>query len=451
MQTKTSTAVEIIKLAGEKDVKYVFNQLVDIDGTIRGKGMPIGQIENVAKNGSGFAGGSIPCSGHGQDRGDLICMPDLSTFVRLPWQRDCGRVMGNLYYEGKPHPCCPRGNLKRITDMAAKEGYIFNVGFEPEHFLVTTDVDGKRHRWNENVDTVPLPGYIFENICPALPYLLAMVDALDELGYELYAFDHEDANSQFEMNFKYAEATQTADRLTLFRLMAKQFAKQKLGATATFQPKPFDDLTGTGCHMHFSLADVSTQENVFIDMNDPTGHELSKLAHHFLGGLFAHAAALRAVSNPTMQCYDRLSVTKANACASGINWVPAGVPTWGGNDRTMWIRVSEPGNCEDRSVSGACNPYLVIAAHLAAGLDGIKKEIDPGEPCRGSAFKQTEGTPFPITLSDALNALEKDAVVCDALGPIAPLFVSQKRKEIAAWPDFKQNKVAPVVEYFKYL
>jgi glutamine synthetase len=262
-----------------------------------------------------------------------------------------------------------------------------------------------------------------------------MTDGLNALGWGVYQCDHEDANDQFEINFAYAEAETTADRLVFFRMMAGQVAR-RLGVIATFMPKPFFDRTGSGAHMHYHLADARTGANLFLDDTDPRGLGLSRLAYHFLGGVLAHAPALCAVTSPTVNCYKRLQVGSAlTGSQSGYTWVPAFI-TYGDNNRTQMLRVPGPGHVEDRTVSGACNPYLAIAAYLAAGLDGVARELDPGEPNLGNLYEVGPAARaerglaiLPQSLNQALDHFEADPVIRDGLGPIADEFLRLKREE----------------------
>jgi glutamine synthetase len=268
---------------------------------------------------------------------------------------------------------------------------------------------------------------------------------MEGLGWEPYASDHEDATAQFELNWRYADALTTADRYTFFKMMTSQVAARH-GAIATHMPKPFSDLTGNGSHLHFSLWDAAGQ-NVFIDPSDPRGLGQSKLAYHFVAGLLAHASALTALIAPTANCYKRLSIGGyLSGVRSGFTWTPAFI-TYGDNNRTQMFRTPEPGRFECRVVSGAVNPYLGIAGFIAAGMDGIERELDPGEAMIGRNMYEIpleqarrEGLRnIPQSLAEALDAFEADAVVRSALGAeLATEFLKVKRQE---WVRF-HNAVA---------
>jgi glutamine synthetase len=285
----------------------------------------------------------------------------------------------------------------------------------------------------------------------AADYLREMSDALKKLGWGVYQCDHEDANAQFEINFKYADALTTADRVVFFRMLAGETAR-KYGATVTFMAKPFSDRTGSGAHVHYHLADAENGRNLFTAEKDSRKLGLSELAYHFLGGVFAHARALCAVMSPTVNCYKRLQLGQGlYSTHSGYTWTPAYI-TYGDNNRTQMIRTPDPGHVEDRTVSAAFNPYLGFAAYLYAGLDGIKRRLDPGDPNLGNmyAMSREEMTRrnvrvLPQSLDEGLNELERDEVIQAGLGPIYPEFLRLKRTE---WNDYHRKVSAWEVERY---
>ena len=443
----TTPEAQLAALEGQfqsDDIRYLLIQFVDLHGAAKVKLIPAASLRDVHAAGAGFAGGALWGLGQGPDAHDLSARPDLDTYTPLPYEPGVARFAADLYVDGTPHPFCPRVNLGRIRRLAREQGYVFNVGIEPEFFLVTKDADGSIAGWDPHgVDRLRKPCYDFRAMSAAMEFLRVMNDGLGTLGWGVYQSDHEDANFQFEINFAYAEAAATADRLVFFRMMAGQIAR-RLGAIATFMPKPFADRTGSGAHLHYHLADARTGANLFLDESDPRGLGLSRLAYHFLGGVLAHAPALCAVSSPTVNCYKRLQIGSAlTGSQSGYTWVPAFI-TYGDNNRTQMLRVPGPGHVEDRTVSGACNPYLAIAAALAAGLDGIARALDPGEPNRGNLYESRSRSGsqtgradvavqplevLPQSLSHALDHLEADSVIRDSLGPIADEFLRLKRDE----------------------
>ena len=243
--------------------------------------------------------------------------PTWQAIRRLPYETGVARFAADLYVDGEPHPFCPRVNLKRLIGRARDKGYVFNVGIEPEFFLVVKNADGSIRGWDPHqVDDLAKPCYDYKGMSGALGFLRGLNDGLSSLGWGVYQTDHEDANFQYEVNFRYADALTTADRLIFFRMMAGQLA-QRSGAIATFMAKPFSSRTGSGAHMHYHLADASTGANLFLDESDPRGLGLSALAYHFIGGVaracpgplrghVAHRQLLQAVADGA--CPDWLAV-----------------------------------------------------------------------------------------------------------------------------------------------
>lgn len=428
-------------------IEFLLTQFVDIHGAAKGKMVPLGSLDDVLDTGAGFAGAAMWGLGQGPHSHDILARIDPETYTPLPWQPNTARFASNLFVDEQPYPFCPRTNLQRVLAEAAQQGYVFNVGMEPEHFLVSRAADGSLVPWNpEQVDTLIKPCYDYRSMAPATGYLQELTRALNTLGWGAYQVDHEDANGQYEVNFKYADALTTADRITFFRMAAAQIAK-KFNAIATFMPKPFANQTGSGMHVHFHLADRQTGKNVFTDTGDRRGLGLSAAGYHFLGGVLKHARALCAVTSPTVNCYKRLQVGQGlYSSRSGFTWTPA-FASYGDNNRTQMIRVCGPGHCEDRTVSSACNPYLSLAAFLAAGLDGMRHKIDPGEPNSGNLYQKsleqirTSGIRMlPQTLAEAVQELREDSVIRGALGVISDSFIELKtqewetyHKQVSAW------------------
>jgi glutamine synthetase len=366
----------------------------------------------------------------------MLARADLATYTPLPFETGVARFAADLYVDDRPHPYCPRVNLKRVLARARERGYVFNVGIEPEFFLVVKEPDGSIRGWDPHrVDDLAKPCYDFKGIAGAMGFLRALNEGLNRLGWGVYQCDHEDANFQYEVNFRYADALVTADRTIFFRMMASQLA-QRAGAIASFMAKPFATRTGSGAHMHYHLADAARGANLFHDESDSRGLGLSRLAYHFIGGVLDHAPALCAVTSPTINCYKRLQMGPAlTGSRSGYTWTPAFI-SYGDNNRTQMLRVPEAGRIEDRSISSAFNPYLGIAAYITAGLDGIARELEPGEPNLGNLYTADLETmarrgikTLPQSLLEALNHFEKDAVIRESLGPIADELIRLKRDE----------------------
>ncbi|MEX1231814.1 MAG: type III glutamate--ammonia ligase [Planctomycetaceae bacterium] len=436
----------------EDQIDFLLVQFVDIHGTAKTKMVPVSEFDNMIDSGAGFAGGAVWGTGQGPHSHDMMARIDPSTYTPLPWMKNTARFAGNIYVDGEPHPFCPRTNLMRVLDACNKSGYIFNVGMEPEFFLVTKNCDGSISPWNpDGVDTFAKPCYDYRSMAPAAEFLQELTTGLNKLGWNVYQCDHEDANGQYEVNFDYADALTTSDRVTFFKMMTGQLAK-KYGAIATHMPKPFSNQTGSGLHAHFHVADANSGENVFTDHKDKRNLGLSAFAYHFLGGVLAHARAIAAVTSPTVNCYKRLQIgTGLQSSRSGFTWTPAFI-SYGDNNRTQMIRTAGPGHCEDRTVSALCNPYLGLAVYLTAGMDGVRRKLDPGEPNLGNLYSRTlaeiesEGIKLlPQTLIEAVEELKKDEVVQQGLGPIADVFIDLKTKE---WETFhKQITPWEVHEY----
>ncbi|MEX2183149.1 MAG: type III glutamate--ammonia ligase [Chloroflexota bacterium] len=435
------TQESIAKRLADDGIDYMLAQWVDIHGTPRCKGVPASAFDQFVGGSAGFAGAATVGMGQGPHDHDLIGMPDLSTYTLVPWEEGVARFACDIQVDGKDWPYCSRTALRTQIDRLAAIGYSMKIGVEAEHMLVTRRPDGSIAPFDPSgYDTLQKPCYDFKSFAANLEYLRTLVSYIEELGWEPYASDHEDATSQFEINWKYADALETADRYTFFKMMTNQVA-QEFGAIATHMPKPFSHLTGNGSHFHFSLWDDDGR-NAFLDPSDERGLGKSQLAYHFLGGLLAHARGLSALIAPTVNCYKRLSVgAYLTGAKSGFTWTPAFI-TYGDNNRTQMFRTPDPGRFECRVVSGAVNPYLATAGFIAAGMDGIQRGLDPGDPQIGRNMYETpleqareEGLRFlPQSLSEALDEFEKDEVVQSALGEgLAAEFLRIKRTE---WVDY---------------
>jgi glutamine synthetase len=432
------TEARLAELLRKDGIDYILAQWVDIHGTPRVKGVPASALHAFLGGSAGFAGAATVGMGQGPHSHDMVGMPDFNSYSVVPWDTGVARVACDIQVDGKAWPYCSRTALKRAVERLAGIGYEMRVGVEAEHMLISRLPDGSIAPFDpRGADTLEKPCYDFKGLSANLPYLRELIRAMEGLGWEPYASDHEDGTAQFELNWKYADALTTADRYTFFKMMTNQVAG-KYGAIATHMPKPFSDLTGNGSHFHFSLWKDDEPAFAAGAEGDPRGLGQSKLAYQFLGGLMAHARALAAVIAPTVNCYKRLSIgAYLTGARSGFTWVPAFI-TYGDNNRTHMFRTPEPGRFECRAVSGAVNPYLAMAAFIAAGMDGIKRKLDPGDPIIGRNMYETsledmkrEGLRYiPQSLSEALDEFEADDVVQSALGPeLAAEFLRVKRQE----------------------
>jgi glutamine synthetase len=326
--------------------------------------------------------------------------------------------------DGKPVLHAPRNVLKAQIAKAAEQGLQMKTGVECEFFLIAPDGS----RIADGSDTQSKPCYDQQALMRRYDVITEICDCMLALGWQPYQNDHEDANGQFEMNWHYDDALITADRHAFFKYMAKSIA-EKHGLRATFMPKPFVELTGNGCHMHVSL--WRGKDNAFVDAK--AGDGLSPLALNFIGGVIHSAEALAAILNPTVNSYKRLNASRTT---SGATWAPNTV-TWTGNNRTHMIRVPEGDRFELRLPDGSANPYLMAAAVLAAGLEGIESGRDPGPRLDFNMY--TEGhragdvKKLPLNLLDALRALDDSTVLRNALGDLVPAYLKLKQAE---WLDF---------------
>lgn len=426
------TLSEVTALIREKGIRYLMISFVEMNGISRAKLVPAETLEAVATEGVGFAGFAAGDLGQGPHDPDIVAIPDFSSLHVLPWQREVAWLASNLYVNGEQWPYCPRTILMRVLEKASARGYRLMAGMEPEFFLVRRE-NGSIAPFDP-LDNSAKPCYNQQALTRNLDFVTRLVDSMNELGWGVYQCDHEDANCQFEINWQYSDVLDQCDRLTFARFLIRSLAEQQ-GLTATFMPKPFKNLTGNGCHYHLSLWDAGGRTNLFLDRNN--SHGLSQTAYWFIGGLLKHARALAAITSPTVNSYKRL-VTRPTT--SGATWAPVYI-TYGGNNRSVMIRIPGPGRIEKRTVDGAANPYLAAAAILAAGMDGIENRIDPGPPFEENTYAYTVEEllgrgirVLPANLNEALDELEADEVLREALGSdYLRLYLQVKRKE---WDEY---------------
>jgi len=435
-------------------VRFLLAQFVDIHGSAKVKMVPASELDSIVKSGAGFAGGAVWGLGQKAHSHDLMARADLDTYTPLPWRPEVARFACEIYVDDQPHPYCSLSNLRRVTTDLRRDGFVFNVGIEPEHFLVRKNPDGTISPWDPaQVDTLDKPCYDFKGLCQAMGYLQDLTEGLNALNWGVYQCDHEDANGQYEVNFDYADALTSAHRYTFFKMMTSQLAC-KYGCIATHMAKPFANQAGNGGHFHFHLASAQTGENLFVDPGDPRGLGMSKLAYHFIGGIIKHARALCAVTSPTVNCYKRLQVGPAlTGTVSGYSWTPAFI-SYGDNNRTQMLRTPAPGRFEDRTISAACNPYLALAVYITAGMDGVRHQLDPGEPNLGENMYELEADEIarrgvrilPQSLYEALEELKLDPVVQSGLGAIYDEYLRLKEGE---WRQY--HRVVSQWEIDRYL
>ena len=399
-------ATDLSAAAKKRGIKYFLISYTDLYGTQRAKLVPAAAIGGMQKNGAGFAGFATWLD-MTPAHPDLFAVPDADTLIQLPWKPEVGWLAADLWMDGKLVDQAPRVLLKRAVDRAKAAGYQMKTGVECEFFLTTPCGE----KISDSADQQEKPCYDQSALMRRYDVITEICDCMLELGWKPYQNDHEDANGQFEMNWEYDDALVTADRHSFFKYMAKAIA-EKHGLRATFMPKPFSHLTGSGCHAHVSMWKGNT--NLFEDGKGELG--VSKLAYSFIGGIVHNAEALCALTNPTVNSYKRINAPRT---LSGSTWSPNTI-TYSGNNRTHMIRIPEAGRFELRLPDGSANPYLLQAGVLAAGMDGIKNKLDPGK--RLDIDMYTDGhkvkgaKKLPLNLLDALRALEKSKVMKDGLG-----------------------------------
>jgi glutamine synthetase len=438
MVTTPSNAGDARAIVSERNIEFLFAQFVDMHGKPSAKLVPAHHLDDLLTEGAGFAGFAAGDIGQGPNDPDMIAIPDPRSLTVLPWRPSVARFACDVTVEGEPWPYCPRTILRGALDRAAALGYELKLGAELEYFLLRRNPDGSIAP-ADPLDTLELPCYDMRALTRNLDFVSTVSQAVTGLGWDNYATDHEDANGQFEQNFAFADALTTCDRAVFFRYMVESLAQER-GLIATFMPKPFAHLTGNGCHFHVSLWRDGVNLFERDPAEDPRGLGLSELAYQFLGGLKAHAKAYIAVTAPTVNSYKRLAV---GAPASGATWAPAYV-SYGYNNRTQMLRIPGPGRIEDRTVDGSCNPYLAATAMLSAGLDGIERGLDPGDPNAANLYELTPQEradlgieTLPANLLDATREAEKCTVLRDALGKTRDgdyldYFIEVKRREVQA-------------------
>ena len=423
------TVDQVKKLVAEAGIEFFLCSFVEMAGAPKAKLVPATHLDDMAEEGAGFAGFAAGNMGQGPHDSDMLNIPDFNSLTVVPWNPKIAWVAGNIEVEGQAFDYCPRTILQRQLQKASDKGYLFNLGVEAEFMLLKKGDDG-RYNPSDPLDILEKPCYDLVTLNRNLDLMTTLIKNMQELGWEPYANDHEDANCQFEINWTYSDALTTADRHTFYRWMVKVLAEER-GLLATFMPKPFAHLTGSGAHYHMSLWDEDNKTNLFLDEKDENG--LSKIANHFMGGVLSHARALSAVCGPLVNSYKRLV---RGAPRSGASWAPVYV-TYGGSNRTQMVRIPGPGRIENRCVDGAANPYLAAAAMLAAGMDGIANKIDPGTRNTDNLYEVPEaelrerGIHFlPSTLREACDWFEGDEVIREALGlEYADYYLECKREE----------------------
>lgn len=429
---KRPTIEDILQKIEAEGIDYIRIEFLDYSGITRARTIRKEHIASAMKSGVNFSTAImdftmfdtyVPNPLYGSNDGDFFAIPDPSTFVILPHRRKTARMFCDLVDEnGNPWEGCPRGVLKKLLKETEEllGGKLFMV-YEQEAYLM---------KENEEGNFIPADNsacFSSDGLDIQEEFVQDFIETMGKMGVETEQMSSEYGPGQVEINLKYDECLKATDDQVTFKQLFKHLARDK-GMIGTLAPKPFNDLAGSGLHVHMSLFDGKT--NLFKDVNDQRGLELSETAYHFIGGILHHAKALTAIGAPTMNSYKRM--------VPG-SWAPAHV-CYGAANRSVLVRVLEPRRerrFEFRGADGTCNPYLLSAALIAAGLHGVRQRMDPGEPLEKDAGTLNDqelealGVEWvPRDLKEALAHLANDTILADTLGrPIWEEFIKVKTEE----------------------
>jgi len=429
-------AKNLFQIAKANKIKYFLISFVDLFGVLRSKLVPAHAIKEMQKAGAGFAGFAAWLDMTPADS-DMFAIPDPDSLIQLPWNKEVGWLASDLWMNGKPVEASPRVMLKNQIKELSKKGFVMKSGVECEYFLISQDGTSIA----DLRDTQSKPCYDQSALMRRYDLIKEICDSMIEMGWGPYQNDHEDANGQFEMNWDYSDCLITADRHAFFKFMVKTLS-EKHGLRATFMPKPFENLTGNGCHAHVSV--WKGKKNVFLDNSDKLG--LSKMAYNFLGGVIKNAESLSAFFNPTINSYRRIN---APPTKSGASWSPSSI-SYTGNNRTHMIRIPDPGRFELRLMDGSANPYLLQAGVLAAGIHGLQNKINPGKPLHCNMYTDYKKYPnlpkLPDNLDQSLEKLKNNKKMNNSFGKdVISSYLKLRNSEIK---EFKQkenfNKREPI-------
>jgi len=434
-------AKNLFKIAKQKKIKYFLISFVDLFGVLRSKLVPAHAIKEMQGAGAGFAGFAAWLDMSPADS-DMFGIPDADSLIQLPWNKEVGWLASDLWMNGKPVDASPRVMLKKQIKKLKEQNLTMKSGVECEYFLISQD----GNTIADPRDTQSKPCYDQSALMRRYDLIKEICDCMIEMGWGPYQNDHEDANGQFEMNWDYSDCLKTADRHTFFKYMVKTIA-EKHGLRATFMPKPFENLTGNGCHAHVSV--WQGKKNKFLDKSDKLG--LSKMAYNFLGGVIKNASSLSAFFNPTINSYRRIN---APPTKSGASWSPSSI-SYTGNNRTHMIRIPDPGRFELRLMDGSVNPYLLQASVLAAGLYGLKNNVDPGKPLDCNMYTDYAKYPdlpkLPDQLEQSLDLLKNNKEMSEAFGKdVVESFIKLRNSEIKEFSSKEKfDKTKPITKWEK--
>ena len=448
MKSKISTLAQGEKFLKDNNVKYILAQFVDIHGSAKVKAVPAAHLNDILTTGAGFAGGAIWGMGIAPNGPDYMAVGELSTLALIPWQHGYARIICDGHVNGKPYEYDSRVVLKKQVARLAEKGWTLYTGLEPEFSLLKKDEFGHVHPVDDT-DTLQKPCYDYKGITRQSAFLEKLTESLLAADLDVYQIDHEDSNGQFEINYTYADCLKSADDFILFKMAASEIA-HSMGMICSMMPKPFSNRPGNGMHMHMSIGDG--KKSLFEDGSDKSGLGLSKLAYHFMGGLLAHAPALAALAAPSVNSYKRLVVGRS---LTGATWAPAYI-SYGDNNRSTMVRIPY-GRLELRLPDGGCNPYLTTAAVIAAGLDGVARELHPGKGNSDNLYDYSTDQLkaagigiLPQNLKEAVQAFAEDKVLREALGErLSQEFIDLKTME---WIEYSRHvsdwEIKRYVEFF---
>ena len=447
MDDPAADPVRLQRELAEAGVRYFFGAYTDLHGVPKSKAVPIGHLPEAVAGSELYTVGALEGLGDlGPNEDECSGVPDLSGLTVLPWDRRYAVAPVNLYLHGQPYPFDFRRILQDQAAAAAELGHRCLFGVEPEVYVLRKGEHGYEPWVPEDLVNAPTRGYDLETTMLADAFLEPMIEHMDSLGWDVYSFDHEGGAGQYEFDFGYTDVVTTADRMVVFRLMCKAVARS-LGCIASFMPKPFQTSFGSGAHFNLSLADLTTGANAFGGRDEP----YTEVARQFTAGVLAHGAGLSAVLAPTVNSYKRLL---PRGLMDEISWAPV-YRAYGDNNRTLMCRLPANRRClEVRVADSAVNFHLGAALTLAAGLEGIRKGMDPGPPVNYDTYGRTEAQlaadgvhRLPADLGAAVAAFREDELMASVLGEQVHRAIADHRA--AEWLEY--NTVVSEWERDKYL
>jgi glutamine synthetase len=421
-----------------RGVKYFIGAFVDGLGIPKSKIVPMESFASAVGGSELYTVGAMEAMGElGPNEDECVGIPDVARTVVLPWDTRYALAPTDLLFKGAPYTHCSRTVLKRQVAAAAKDGFTCNMGIEPEIYVLKQTAAGWRPFVDEDQWNVPTRGYDVDTTMLADKFLQPMVEYINALGWETYSFDHEGGQGQYEFDFRYTDVLDMADRMVVFRLMSKHVART-LGCIATYMPKPWSAAFGSGAHVNMSLSREGGNAFAAAGSGSTKERGYSKLAYQFTAGVLRHIHAITLVACPTVNSYKRLT---PRGKMNEMSWAPV-YAAYGHNNRTLAARLPMNRRClEVRHVDSATNFYLSSAMILAAGLSGIRDQLDAGEPCEINTYDYTESQlaqkgihRLPRTLGDAIDAFARDEFAKEVMGEeFHGSFVRYKQRE---WEDY---------------